>query len=193
MKTLPSTLFKYQEFNVRSLQNLKAQSIYFASPSQFNDPYDCTITARIADHTTEDLDKMRRYYVESPETPAQVKSKLTAMSHDELRVFFVGTASNSFEEHKEKFLKEHGVSCFSEVNDDLLMWSHYGGRYTGFCLEFRTSDAAFQKVRPVRYVDDIPVIDLVPFVVDRDASQLLMCTARNPARGPTNESGGRFI
>lgn len=35
-----------------------------------------------------------------------------------------------------KFLKNSYVTCFSETNDDFLMWSHYASKHSGICLEF---------------------------------------------------------
>lgn len=29
-----------------------------------------------------------------------------------------------------------GISSFSEINDELLLWAHYANNYRGFCLEF---------------------------------------------------------
>lgn len=36
--------------------------------------------------------------------------------------------------------KEMPVICFSEVNDDILMWSHYTQGHTGFCIEFERKE-----------------------------------------------------
>ncbi|WP_343685772.1 DUF2971 domain-containing protein [Chryseobacterium gleum] len=48
--------------------------------------------------------------------------------------------SNSFKMEidrlSKKFLKSSYVSCFSETNNNFLMWSHYSARHTGICLEF---------------------------------------------------------
>ena len=35
-----------------------------------------------------------------------------------------------------KFLNNSYVTCFSETNDDFLMWSHYASKHSGICLEF---------------------------------------------------------
>lgn len=35
-----------------------------------------------------------------------------------------------------QFLNNSSVACFSEKNDNFLMWSHYAGGHTGVCLEF---------------------------------------------------------
>jgi hypothetical protein len=46
---------------------------------------------------------------------------------------------HSVEEAKEA-IKEHGVVCLSEINHEILMWSHYTDGHTGFCIEFERSD-----------------------------------------------------
>lgn len=35
--------------------------------------------------------------------------------------------------------KIRGVSYFSEVNNELLMWAHYSSCYKSFCLKFWTN------------------------------------------------------
>jgi hypothetical protein len=60
-----------------------------------------------------------------------------------------------------------------------LMWSHYGGRYRGFCLEFRTKYKPFTQIQMVNYVEAIPAAKILPLVIDRDASEMffkLYCT-----------------
>lgn len=47
MSDHPPTLFKYEPFSLRAVQNLKQQAIYFGSPSGFNDPFDCAHRSEI--------------------------------------------------------------------------------------------------------------------------------------------------
>lgn len=42
-----------------------------------------------------------------------------------------------------KFFKKSYVSCFSETNNNFLMWSHYASRHTGICLEFTVENRSF--------------------------------------------------
>lgn len=35
-----------------------------------------------------------------------------------------------------KFLENSYTTCFSEKNDDFLLWSHYSSKHSGICLEF---------------------------------------------------------
>jgi hypothetical protein len=39
-------------------------------------------------------------------------------------------------------LGNSAVACFSEVNDDFLMWSHYASGHSGVCLEFEVAEAS---------------------------------------------------
>lgn len=81
-------------------------------------------------------------------------------------------------EHTKEFLKNKGVTCFSERNDDLLMWSHYGGRYKGFCMGFSTGYEPFSKIKKVTYTDTMPRINAVSVLLHGNSDQLLdlFCT-----------------
>ncbi len=179
MSKFPKTIFKYEGFNVRSLQNLKSQAVYFASPSQFNDPYDCAINAGIAEPTTKEVDALRRHFLKHPELPLQGRVQFESLSHDELKEKFIHVAEQAVAARKIEFLAGQGVSCFSERNEDLLMWSHYGGRYKGLCLEFWTKHKPFvDKLRKVKYVRKMPKISISSFFIDKESHQLvdLFCT-----------------
>lgn len=59
--------------------------------------------------------------------------------------------------------KELGVFCLTEVNDDILMWSHYADQHKGLCIQFERSDQNFlggELCVPVVYPEDdrLPVL-----------------------------------
>lgn len=65
---------------------------------------------------------------------------------------------NSFDELKEKFTNEiiqkvkevrnnALISCFSKRYDSILMWSHYGDKHKGICVEFDRPDKDFLDVK----------------------------------------------
>ncbi len=62
--------------------------------------------------------------------------------------------------------KEMAVICFSEINDDLLMWAHYAQGHTGFCIEFERNEnnnlGEWDKCVPVNYNKDkqVPIFSL---------------------------------
>lgn len=73
----------------------------------------------------------------------------------------------------EENIKRRGVSCFSEVNNELLMWSHYADKYKGFCLEFDTNHEPFSKVRKVNYTDQMPTLSITEALINNDYDQVL--------------------
>lgn len=162
----PKRIYKYEPFNSRSLENLKAQSIYFGSPLAFNDPFDCAFTPGTRPLTDADLARVKKYYLEQEELPSRARDELEAASSDGLRVMFERAGRGALDHAIQDFLKRRGVSCFSEKSDDLLMWAHYAGSHKGFCLEFDTAYAPFDNMYKVRYETEVPQIDLVPMLMD---------------------------
>jgi hypothetical protein len=56
-----------------------------------------------------------------------------------------------------------GISCFTETFENVLMWTHYAGNYTGMCLSYSSKELLAglpHHVRLVRlaYVDEPPII-----------------------------------
>ena len=60
--TIPSKLYRYEAITLQSLDNLKAQAIYFAPPLSFNDPYDCALRPNLTDLTRDDLQNVLTEY-----------------------------------------------------------------------------------------------------------------------------------
>lgn len=173
----PRLLYKYEAFSTQSLLNLKKQIVYFGSPLNFNDPYDCAFTPNIAEPTDAEVIEIRNQYLKA-DLPPRTRSELEGLTHQQLRATLMRAARSEFQKVVKDFLSKRGVACFSEKNDDLLMWSHYGGRYRGFCLEFDTASEVFQKIHQVRYVPTLPVLTLSQLLFGRDFHpvQELFCT-----------------
>jgi Protein of unknown function (DUF2971) len=163
LKVTPPRLYKYEPFNEQSLKNLKAQGIYFGSPVNFNDPYDCALHPVICQPSDNDVEAVRTCYLNHPLSKAFAK-KFLAPTTKQLREMLIRSGYAVITDAQENF-KQRGVSCFSEVNNDLLMWSHYGDKYKGFCLEFNTSQEPFQKARKVQYSSMMPVIDVATLLL----------------------------
>jgi len=171
---LPKCLYKYESFNTQALENLKAQSVYFASPLGFNDPYDCAIAPHIKEMTDSDVRIMRDACLRDPNIPQMVHAQMQGASLDTLRSQFILSGKRILGDRTQNFAAERGVTCFSECNSDLLMWSHYGGKYKGFCLEFDTSQLPEFRFKKVRYSEELPTIDLLPVVCDEgDADEVM--------------------
>ena len=173
MRKTPKTIFKYEGFTVQSLLNLKKNSVYFGSPQNFNDPYDCAIKASVAEPTPDELQRVLEYYCSDPDKPTHLKTNFKAMPLHELKAQMLNGATKALDDARDNFLRTNGVTCFSERNDNLLMWSHYGGQYKGFCLEFCTDHEPFNKLRQVQYVRDMPTIRIDTIIVDKNFNLFL--------------------
>jgi hypothetical protein len=164
----PARIFKYEAFTARSIQNLKEQIIHFGSPQNFNDPYDCALFPSIKEITDQDIERLRLHYIDLLSNEPSGKLHFETSSVSDLRLLFLKTGQEVVDNAIQSFLTTKGVSCFSERNDSLLMWSHYGGHGKGFCLEFDTSCDPFQRLYKVLYKDEMPQIDIVPILNDKN-------------------------
>jgi len=169
----PSKLYKYESFTAQALQNLKNQAIYFGSPNNFNDPYDCAIFPKVKMPSDEDLEHIRSSYLREENLPPDVREQFVNSSVSGLRATITQIAQRIIDDAIADFLEKRGVSCFSERNDSLLMWGHYGGRFNGFCLEFRTDIDMFPKAMRVNYSQSMPEIDIVPLLCDDSYDQVI--------------------
>ena len=170
---IPKKLYKYESFNELSLRNLKKQSVYFASPRGFNDPYDCAITAEIASLTSEQIEDFKRHYLNNEQIPSEVKDDIKKHSDQFISEKLKAVVFDSINLLRNNFMSNCGITCLSELNDDLLMWSHYGGKYKGFCLEFDSQYPPFTKSRRVKYSNEMPQIDPFPFILGEVDSQFM--------------------
>lgn len=161
---IPKRLYKYESFNEFSLRNLKKQCLYFANPSSFNDPYDCAILAELSDLTVEQIEDFKNSYINNEKTPDHVKNYMKISTNQFIGDNLKSTISDELNKIRERVYPSIGITCFSESNSDLLMWSHYGGKYKGFCLEFDSECELFAKARKVKYSDEMPKFDPMSFL-----------------------------
>ena len=182
MSDKPPRVYKYESFNIQSILNLKAQSLYFGSPRNFNDPYDCAITETVREPSDNEMELIRKIYSNNNALPDPIKEAFRSKPLNQLKEELVRGTSQGLVNVREEFLNTKGVTCFSERNDDLVMWGHYGGQYKGSCLEFATSKAPFTKLRQVLYVDVIPQINLIDCMLTKNYDKFiddLYCTKSN--------------
>lgn len=162
---LPKSLYKYELFSAQALANLKANRIYFGSPKGFNDPYDCATKPVVLRPSADEVELIREFYLSERDVPESAKAGFANTSAEDLRDLIQRAGVRAIASAVQQFLNERGVSCFSEINEDLLMWSHYAGKYKGFCLEFSTTQMPFSNAKRVRYHEKIPDTSVVPFLL----------------------------
>lgn len=170
---IPDVIFKYEECSLQSIRNLKNQVIYFGAPSNFNDPYDCALDPKIRAPKDQDIADLKRALLLEDDLPAEIRQDLEKIEDDSFREIILARSQEVLRTHAQEFLSRRGVACFSEVNDNLLMWSHYSGSYQGFCLGFRTDFDPFRKIQRVSYSEQMPEIDVALAMMKNEFSQML--------------------
>lgn len=172
--SLPHRLYKYEPFSSQALENLKNHTLYFASPSGFNDPYDCAVSPSVKEPSDDDVQRVRSYYLSKDDLPVEVRTQFEQLDDAGLKLLLLRQGQTVLEDAVTNFLSNKGVTCFSERNDSLLMWGHYGGRFKGFCLEFRTDYEPMCKARKVIYSDEMPQVDILTLLCDTSESDEIL-------------------
>lgn len=166
----PSHLYKYQRLSAHSLASLLNETVWLASPTSFNDPFDCAITLS-KDKLQESLDHAIVEISRNRGIPKEVIEK-----HDHL-------TKNNAEAYEllRTTLKTNmgkiGVFCLSETSEEILMWSHYADNHKGFCIEYDCgADASLRKIAtPVTYSESYPALSLANMPASSDNSFLNVC------------------
>jgi len=132
-------------------------TIFINSPKMFNDPFDCLIN--ISPETRKQmLSEATVKFLEQKVKLSKIDYNRLNFADDVLEASCVVLEQhgikvdrellnknlrsvNFFEKHYDPFLRDKlKVSCFSETNDSILMWSHYTNHHQGFCIEYDFSN-----------------------------------------------------
>ncbi len=166
---VPRYLFKYFSKIDRAIDVLKNKRIHTEIPTTYNDIFDCAITnfkdrinmLYVNDFIWELIKKHCDVNYQEKINSISTEEKLACKKVQDIvellktKYGYVDCES-IFEEFSKKNpnLKAYNnrVSCFSEINDSLLMWAHYANHLNGVCLRFDTTkDKLFQNVHKVDY------------------------------------------
>lgn len=141
-------LYKYCAFNTNSLSILINKKIWVSKPDSLNDPFDCKIRFKPALNA-----EAERKYLDK-----------RGITGDDPRAYQIQKRLREFEDVD---IQNLGVFCLSELNDNILMWSHYADQHRGFCIEFVRSSGNwignFETTKPINYCN-YPEVD--PFDSD---------------------------
>lgn len=183
---IPTSLYKYKSFNSNGHYKdlLEKNILFFSSPKWFNDPFDCRVYPQYESGTDKEIfKKIKELILE--EHPTWPKWKINS----ETKIIFDKNI-NEIKDPKEmlKRVNEHinsyyGIVSFSEINNNILMWSHYSDSHKGFYIEFdahKIFDISanylikrdqYMRFHKVEYSKEYPEIN--PFATDFDNSQYM--------------------
>ena len=130
-------IFKYRNFSANHIDAVLKNEIWFSLGSQFNDPFDSRPPLKVAS-----LDSMRSLILEKVKNAASLsESDLIKFANLQLDNFKnnINSQNGDIADIVNRFsqiISRCFISCFSEVNNSLLMWSHYARNHEGFCVEY---------------------------------------------------------
>ena len=151
-----------QERPERSSRVFTDNELYFASPTQLNDPWEAKPHMLVGDLS---VPGYRAKFVawasqammaDRPENePAEVRQWLEIQTQEE-------TESHALEirDQYHKSLEGYRICSFSDNATHPLLWSHYSDSHRGFCLEFDASTDIFGGAMKVMYQTEYPSIDI---------------------------------
>lgn len=157
-KNSPQYLYQYRSVDEYNLENIKNGVIWGSKADCFNDPYDCLFSSDALDELVKRaIDNKRQAFIPRIE---YVENELSKVSQD----------------IRDKIV----VSCFSERNDSLLMWSHYADQHKGICVTYdynKLVRLCQRLIRPVRYGNKISTVYLDKNRRKRDIGEILITKA----------------
>jgi hypothetical protein len=165
---LPKKLFKFRQLDEKTISIIVSNVIYFASPDQFNDPFDCRLRF-IHDFSPSEwevflTEQMRKYATNLSEEQiaASVKQRMDERFYESpLFLDFL------YDMVLAQVLPRTGVLSLAEKSNNILMWSHYADSHKGCVLEFSTKeDRVFGNAQPVVYHETYPKLDFRKCIAD---------------------------
>ena len=139
--------------------------LYFARPSQFNDPFDCypvvSLSATDSEYAAylEDLYKRFAPHLSRHDRRSSIRSVIKDPSLNHSSQLVIDTMHDSVR----RAVESAGVLSLSADPTPVLMWSHYANSHKGICLRFKATPHLpfFGRAQPVTYHIVRPVINLI--------------------------------
>lgn len=136
----PEFLYKYKSLATcqdreRVLRIITQGKIYYASPGQLNDPFDCKIPP--IDAFAPDL---IRYWIEANDAKSDEERVSIYCKFNNPAPYLckqlLRCEIDRFHEIIDPNVNKSGVFSLSALNNNTLMWSHYADSHKGICLKF---------------------------------------------------------
>lgn len=125
---IPRYIYKYMSIDsaIRILEN---SSLKFPSPKEFNDPFDCKANLKM-DSSVNDIFYFLFRLFHPKYSFQELWTKAVEIYTNPTMKYYTCVSS------LESVINSSGVCCFSRINNQILMWSHYACKHTGVCLKF---------------------------------------------------------
>lgn len=148
----------------RIKQIILENKIYFPSPAQFNDPFDCKPNFQLPYSKEKKLDLFKKLSKRGGLSGLKrrqfIKVTKKRIKEGKIDEDMKKVNEDIVDEYRKKII----ICSFSKGKDNILMWSHYSDGHKGFCLEFEydSKNVFFQKntsTESVEYDEDYPTLN----------------------------------
>lgn len=146
-KNFPEKLYRYRTFK-HGESEISNGDVHMTKSGKFNDPFDCRININEEDY----MEHQRKFL------SGKFKKEDKCVFDMVWKLRLEKEKREQFKVEKREIEEMIRVSCFSEINNSILMWSHYADCHKGFCIEYDISkmrnNKAKQCILPVVYSDN---------------------------------------
>ena len=158
---MPDILYKYREFDVRTIQLLTDADIYYAEPRKFNDPLDCA-PAVLVDTDVKSVEKLCSEMLRAKHGDVVAQEHIAERQswvREEYGDYKVDPEAEGRYKHSLALgiaslirdeLGAHGVLSLAQEWNNVLMWSHYAANHEGICIGYDMSENVGSP-RPIDY------------------------------------------
>lgn len=161
MLKIPESLYRYRRAEGKALDKLKqlvlGHELYLNSPSWFNDPFDAKVDIDFSGAEVQDWRRFFRHTLKAARPDLSYSKREQEVTRSMTRKLYQDPAHlSAMVNDLQTTVDRVGIACFSEIPDNILMWSHYADSHKGVCIEFdRTQDdSIIAKALPVNYSPD---------------------------------------
>lgn len=169
-------LYKYRSLSGENRDFVKRiileSEIFFPSPVNFNDPFDCKVQLSMNGNDYDwELFIQRLYREQNPHSPALEIETLARKTIAEGKHRYLANNVDLTQVAVEPI----GVLCLSSKADQILMWSHYADSHRGIAIGFEATSRTpfFGRAEPVIYSEQYPNVDLLSMDLEDTAIPIL--------------------
>lgn len=147
---IPRYIYRYDTCKNAEL-SISGKYIWMSSNSTFNDPFEGTLHADYSNAQDADIVE---FYMAQKLPVAEFVNLINDLKDNKKRQILVEGMKNN---HR-KNITSTGIFCCSEINDSIIMWSHYAQKHEGVCLEYDIlkDQNTFEFVNKIKYISNFP-------------------------------------
>ncbi|MEX1232781.1 MAG: DUF2971 domain-containing protein [Planctomycetaceae bacterium] len=166
-----TVLYKYKDLFGDGIDHVEAMlcenKVWFSSPLDFNDPFDCRCVYEIGMSREEILrrkasflSKRKGFTLSDAFAAADAKIPKSSEGIDQWQRAQIAGHN--------KRAENSGIFCLTSMHNNFNMWTHYARNHSGVCIQFRIQDEKtdahidfISNAFPVEYSDRCPQINFI--------------------------------